>query len=32
MYSVEFDINIIKGDELEDIDLLNPHEKIIKRK
>ena len=32
MYSVEFDINIIKGDELVDIDLLNPHEKIIKRK
>jgi hypothetical protein len=32
MYSVEFDINIIKGDELVDIDLLNPHEKIIKSK
>jgi len=32
MYSIEFDTNIIKGDELIDIDLLNPHEKIIKRK
>ncbi len=27
MYSVEFDTNIIKGVELVDIDLLNPHEK-----
>ena len=32
MYSVEFDTNIIKGVEPIDIDLLNPHEKIIKEK
>ena len=32
MYSVEFDTNIIKGVEPIDIDLLNPHEKIIKKK
>ena len=32
MYSIEFDTNIIKGNELVDIDLLNPHEKIIKSK
>ena len=32
MYSIEFDNNIIKGVELMDINLLNPHEKIIKKK
>ena len=32
MYSIEFDIDIIKSTELIDIDLLNPHEKIIKKK
>ena len=32
MYSIEFDSDLIKGVELIDIDLLNPHEKIIQRK
>ena len=32
MYSIEFDNNIIKEVELMDINLLNPHEKIIKKK
>ena len=32
MYSIEFDSDLIKGVELIDIDLLNPHEKIIERK
>ena len=32
MYSIAFDSNLIKGVELIDIDLLNPHEKIIERK
>ena len=32
MYSIAFDSDLIKGVELIDIDLLNPHEKIIERK
>ena len=32
MYSIKFDTDIIKGVELMDINLLNPHEKIIKKK
>ena len=32
MYSIEFDSDLIKGVDLIDIDLLNPHEKIIERK
>ncbi len=32
MYSIAFDKDLIKGVELIDIDLLNPHEKIIERK
>ena len=32
MYSIEFNTDIIKGVELMDINLLNPHEKIIKKK
>jgi len=32
MYSIEFDTDIIKVVELMDINLLNPHEKIIKKK
>ena len=32
MYSIEFDTDIIKAVELMDINLLNPHEKIIKKK
>ena len=32
MYSIVFDNDLIKGVELIDINLLNPHEKIIERK
>ena len=32
MYSIEFDSDLIKGVDLIDLDLLNPHEKIIERK
>ena len=32
MYSIAFDSNLIKGVDLINIDLLNPHEKIIERK
>ena len=32
MYSIAFDNDLIKGVELIDINLLNPHEKIIERK
>ena len=32
MYSIEFDSDLIKGVKLIDIELLNPHEKIIERK
>ena len=32
MYSIEFDTDIVKVVELMDINLLNPHEKIIKKK
>jgi hypothetical protein len=32
MYSIEFDTDIIKGVELMDINLLNPHEEIIIKK
>ena len=32
MYSIEFESDLIKGVKLIDIELLNPHEKIIERK
>ena len=32
MYSIDFDNSLIKDVKLVDIDLLNPHEKIIEKK
>ena len=32
MYSIDFDKNLIRGVNLVDIELLNPHEKVIEKK
>ena len=32
MYSVDFDKNLIRGVNLVDIELLNPHEKVVEKK